>query len=170
MYRPLQATTCLFTWLRFWPIDMDRHASVHKTSFKSLLKDNGTDIFRSVWLHFTTVLWQCHDQSKGTSFQDHLHNIRKVLTRIRDIGLTLNALKCCIFQTTLPYLGHIIDHCQIRLDPARVRSIVDMPALKTARKLKEFKGMSWFCNHFLPHCSEIASPLHHLTERDVPFN
>ena len=61
---------------------------------------------------------------KGTTFEDHLHNVRQVLTRIRDVGLTLNALKCSFFQTTLPYLGHVIDHGQIRLDPTRVQSRV----------------------------------------------
>ena len=107
---------------------------------------------------------------KGTTFEDHLHNVRQVFTRIRDVGLTLNALKCSFFQTTLPYLGHVIDHGQIRLDPTRVQSIVDLPAPTTPRKLKEFLGMAQFCDRFLPHYSEIASPLHQLTEKEVPFN
>ncbi len=29
--------------------------------------------------------------------------------------------------------------------------------------------MAQFCDRFLPHYSEIASPLHHLTEAEVPF-
>ncbi len=106
---------------------------------------------------------------KGTDFDAHLLNVRKVLTRIRNVGLTLNALKCCFFQTKLPYLGHVIDDGHIRLDPTRVQSILDLPTPKTARKLKEFLGMAQFCDRFLPHSSEIASPLHHLTETAVPF-
>ena len=70
----------------------------------------------------------------------------------------------------MPYLGHVIDHGQIRLDPSRVQSIVNLPAPTTTRKLKEFLGMAQFCDRFLPHYSEIASPLHHLTENEVPFN
>eukprot|EP00794_Sanderia_malayensis_P005772 gene5772-6477_t len=107
---------------------------------------------------------------KGTSFQEHLCNIRRVLTRLREVGLTLNALKCRFFQTKLPYLGHIIDCGQIRLDPARVQSLVELPAPKIARKLKEFLGMAQFCDRFLPHYSEIASPLYHLTEINAPFH
>ncbi len=42
---------------------------------------------------------------KGTTFHDHLNNVRKVLTRIRDVGLTLNALKCSFFQKNC----HILD-------------------------------------------------------------
>ena len=106
---------------------------------------------------------------KGTDFDAHLLSVRKVLTRIRNVGLTLNALKCCFFQTKLPYLGHVIDDGHIRLDPTRVQSILDLPAPTTVRKLKEFLGMAQFCDRFLPHYSEIASPLHHLTEAAVPF-
>ena len=69
----------------------------------------------------------------------------------------------------MPYLGHVIDDGHIRLDPTRVQSILDLPAPTTVRKLKEFLGMAQFCDHFLPHYSEIASPLHHLTEAAVPF-
>ena len=107
---------------------------------------------------------------KGTTFEDQLHNVRQVLTRIQDVGLTLDTLKCSSFQTTLPYLGHVIDHGQFRLDPTRVQSIVDLPAPTTPRKLKEFLGMAQFCDRFFPHYSEIASPLHQLTEKEVPFN
>eukprot|EP00794_Sanderia_malayensis_P000899 gene899-199_t len=63
---------------------------------------------------------------KGRSFQEHLCNIRRVLTRLWDAGLTLNALK-------VPGHGSI-------------------------------------CDRFLPHYSEIASPLHHLTEINAPFH
>ena len=107
---------------------------------------------------------------EGTTFEDHLHNVRQVLTRIRDVDLTLNALKCSFFQTPLPYLGHVIDHGQIRLDPTRIQSIVNLPAPTTPRKLNEFLGMALFCDRCLPHYSEIASPLHQLTENEVPFN
>eukprot|EP00794_Sanderia_malayensis_P004985 gene4985-5643_t len=107
---------------------------------------------------------------KGISFQEHLCNIRRVLTKLREAGLTLNALKCRFFQTKLPYLGHIIDCDQIRLDSARAQSLVEFPAPRTVRKLKVVLGMAQFCDRFLSHYSEIASPLHHLTEINAPFH
>ena len=45
---------------------------------------------------------------KGSDFKQHTSNVRRVLTRIRQSGLTLNALKCKFFQQTLPYLGHVM--------------------------------------------------------------
>ena len=106
---------------------------------------------------------------KGRDFSNHLSNVRKVLSRIREAGLTLNALKCKFFQTSLPYLGHIIDHGTIRIDPERTRTITDMPTPSNARSVKEFLGMAQFCDRFIPHFSIIATPLHELTQPHVPF-
>ena len=107
---------------------------------------------------------------KGSTFNDHLSNVRKVLTRIRDTGLTLNALKCRFFQTQLPYLGHIIDKGQIRLDPARVKSILDLPVPSSPKALKEFLGMAQICDRFIPNYSIIAAPLHEQTRSRTSFN
>ncbi len=41
---------------------------------------------------------------KGSYFMQHVSNVRQVLTRIQQSGLTLNALKCKFFQRTLPIL------------------------------------------------------------------
>eukprot|EP00794_Sanderia_malayensis_P017141 gene17141-18861_t len=91
---------------------------------------------------------------KGTSFQEHLCNIRRVLTRLREAGLTLNALKCRFFQTKLPYLGHIIDCGQIRLDPARVQSLVELPAPRTAQCDTAFNTIK----HLLTNAPLVRAP------------
>ena len=107
---------------------------------------------------------------KGSDFQQHLSNVRRVLHRIRQSGLTLNALKCKFFQTTLPYLGHIIDKGQICVDPARIQCIRAFPVPTTAKALKEFLGMSQFCDRFIPNFSVIAAPLHELAKPHSSFS
>ena len=107
---------------------------------------------------------------KGSNFQQHLSNVRRVLNRIRQSGLTLNALKCKFFQTALPYLGHIIDKGQICLDPARIQCIRDFPVPTHAKALKEFLGMSQFCDRFIPNFSVIAAPLHELAKPHSSFS
>ena len=106
---------------------------------------------------------------KGLDFTDHLSNVRRVLARIRQSGLTLNALKCKFFQTSLPYLGHFIDKGHIRLDPARIQSITDFPVPSNAKSLKEFLGMAQFCDRFVPHFSVVAAPLHELAKPTSTF-
>eukprot|EP00794_Sanderia_malayensis_P014837 gene14837-16378_t len=107
---------------------------------------------------------------KGTSFQETSMQYPASAWKTFRCWPQSHCLKVPFFQTKLPYLGHIIDCRQIRLDPALVQSFVELPAPTTARKLKEFLGVAQFCDRFLPHYSEIASPLHHLPETNAPFH
>ncbi|GFW21873.1 retrovirus-related Pol polyprotein from transposon 412 [Trichonephila clavipes] len=44
----------------------------------------------------------------GRTFEEHLQNIRKVLSKLSDANLKLNPSKCKFFQKEVNYLGHII--------------------------------------------------------------
>ena len=53
----------------------------------------------------------------GTSFDDHLTNLRKSFKCIRQYGLKLKPRKCCLFQTEVPFLGKLISREGIAMDP-----------------------------------------------------
>lgn len=107
---------------------------------------------------------------KGSDFIQHISNVRRVLTRIQQSDLTLNALKCKFFQTTLPYLGHIIDKGQIRLDLARIQCMTDFPVPSSSKSLKECLSMAQFCDRFVPNFSVVAAPLHELATPNSSFS
>ena len=64
---------------------------------------------------------------KSKGFKAHLQNARKILDDVRAARFTLNALKCSFFQKKIKYLGHIISHQSVEVDPDRVRAIIDLP-------------------------------------------
>ena len=68
------------------------------------------------------------------------------------------------------YLGHIIEKGQISVDLARIQCIRDFPVPTTAKALKEFLGMSQFCDRFIPNFSVIAAPLHELAKPHSSFS
>ncbi|GFU79609.1 retrovirus-related Pol polyprotein from transposon 297 [Trichonephila clavipes] len=55
----------------------------------------------------------------GRTFEEHLQNIRKVLSKLRDANLKLNPSKCKFFQKEVNYLGHIISAEGVRFDPEK---------------------------------------------------
>ncbi|GFS97609.1 retrovirus-related Pol polyprotein from transposon 17.6 [Trichonephila clavipes] len=55
----------------------------------------------------------------GRTFEEHLQNIRKVLSKLRDANLKLNPSKCKFFQKEVNYLGHIISAEGVRTDPEK---------------------------------------------------
>ena len=56
------------------------------------------------------------------------HDIRlsNTLKRLQDAGVTLNAEKCAFSQTSIRFLGHIIDEHGIHADPEKTSAILKM--------------------------------------------
>ena len=46
----------------------------------------------------------------GCSFTEHLHNLTKVFSRLREAGLCLKPSKCHIARLEVEYLGHVVSH------------------------------------------------------------
>ncbi|GFU74544.1 retrovirus-related Pol polyprotein from transposon 17.6 [Trichonephila clavipes] len=60
---------------------------------------------------------------RGRTFEEHLQNIRKVLSKLSDANLKLNPSKCKFFQKEVHYLGHIISAEGVRTDPEKVSAV-----------------------------------------------
>ncbi|GFV89408.1 retrovirus-related Pol polyprotein from transposon 412 [Trichonephila clavipes] len=60
---------------------------------------------------------------RGRTFEEHLQNIRKVLSKLSDANLKLNPSKCKFFQKEVNYLGHIISAEGVRTDPEKVSAV-----------------------------------------------
>ncbi|GFU26230.1 retrovirus-related Pol polyprotein from transposon 297 [Trichonephila clavipes] len=71
---------------------------------------------------------------RGRTFEEHLQNIRKVLSKLSDANLKLNPSKCKFFQKEVNYLGHIISAEGVRTDPEKVSAVKIGNALKTSLK------------------------------------
>ena len=63
----------------------------------------------------------------GSSFDNCLANLQKVLTRCEEKNLVLNWEKCYFIVTQGIVLGHIISVKGIQVDKAKVNLITDLP-------------------------------------------
>ena len=57
------------------------------------------------------------------SLEDHIDCIKKVLRKLAERSLKLNARKCEFYKTEVDFLGFIIGTSRIKLDPAKVKLI-----------------------------------------------
>ncbi|UYV81786.1 K02A2.6-like [Cordylochernes scorpioides] len=86
----------------------------------------------------------------GKNFEEHLSNIEKVFKRLEAANLKLSPKKCKLFKREVAYLGHII-------------------SAEDLTQLRSFLGICTYYRRFIPGFSNIARPLHRLTESGRSF-
>ncbi|GFX43624.1 retrovirus-related Pol polyprotein from transposon 412 [Trichonephila clavipes] len=106
---------------------------------------------------------------RGRTFEEHLQNIRKVLSKLSDANLKLNPSKCKFFQKEVNYLGHIISAEGVRTDPEKVSAVKNWKRPENLRELRSFLGLCTYYRKFVKGFFNIARPLHKLTESKQKF-
>ena len=121
-------------------------------------------------LHWTKCLIYLDDCIViGRNFEEHLQNFSEVLDRFRTSGLKLKPSKCQFFRTEVTYLGHCINADGLKPDPTNVAKVMEWPTPKCVRDVRSFLGLASYYRRFIPHFSQVASPLNQLTQKNTPF-
>lgn len=68
------------------------------------------------------------------SYEDHVRHVESALARLQQHQLYAKYSKCEFGLKEVEYLGHIIGHHQVKMDPSKVSAIKDWP---TPRSVKE---------------------------------
>ena len=105
----------------------------------------------------------------GSSFDDCLSNLDRVLQRCKDTNLVLNWEKCHFMVNEGIVLGHKISERGIEVDKAKVDAIEKMPYPTDIKGIRSFLGHAGFYRRFIKDFSKISRPLTNLLQKDVPF-
>ena len=84
-------------------------------------------------------------------------------------GLSLKPEKCEFERTSVEYLGVVISHDSVNMDPAKVARVVEWPTPSTKKEVQSFLGLTNFYRRFIEGFSHIAWPLFDLTKADSVF-
>ena len=103
------------------------------------------------------------------SFEEHLVHIEKVLNRLSEAGLKINASKSFFCRAELEYLGYWITRDKIRPTTKKVSAILNIDIPKTRKQLRRFIGMINYYRDMWPQRSDILAPLTALTSSKVKF-
>ncbi|KAJ0172395.1 hypothetical protein K1T71_001098 [Dendrolimus kikuchii] len=102
----------------------------------------------------------------GSTTQNNLRNVRSVLDRLRNMGLTVKLNKCNFLQNSVKYLGFVISKEGLRPDPAKIEAIVRVPTPTNITELKSFLGMLNYYGKFIRNLSTLLHPLHTLLKKE----
>lgn len=101
----------------------------------------------------------------SSSFDQHLQDLERVFSRLREFKLHLNRSKCNFMCPEVKYLGHIITSEGIKPDPEKIDAISKIRSPHNVKELQSFlQTGSWF-RRFIPNFAAVARPLSDLTKK-----
>ena len=101
--------------------------------------------------------------------KEHRIHVKKVLERLREAGLQVDIKKCEFDVSETVFLGVIISGEGLRMDPQKVKAVLDWVRPTNLKEVQGFIGFANFYRRFIQDFSKIVKPLVALTRKEVPF-
>jgi hypothetical protein len=101
------------------------------------------------------------------SWEDHVRHVDKVLQLLKEKQLYAKPSKCFFGVKEVEYLGHIVSHEGVKVDPNKIKAMMDWPIPKTLKNLRGFLGLTGYYHKFVRNYGRIAAPLTTLTKKDA---
>ena len=103
-------------------------------------------------------------------FHSHVNHLDAVLQRLQEAGLKVSPKKCDFFKDQVAFLGHIVSQEGISTSPDKVSAIKEWPVPKSVTDVRSFLGTCSYYRRFIKQFTDIARPLHKLTEKTEKFS
>jgi hypothetical protein len=97
------------------------------------------------------------------SCEEYVEHVKQVLDVLRKEKLFLKMSKCEFGKTSLIYLGHIVGGGELKIDPSKVKVILEWPKPNNVTEVRSFLGATQCWRKFIANFSSIAAPLHAVT-------
>ena len=83
------------------------------------------------------------------SWKDHVQHVDTVLKLLEEKQLYAKISKCFFGVQEVEYLGHIVSHEGVKVDPNKIKSIKEWKVPKTIRQLRGFLGLTGYYRKFV---------------------
>ncbi|CAF1402909.1 unnamed protein product [Rotaria sordida] len=94
------------------------------------------------------------------TFDQHLIHLNDILNRLHNANFRLNVNKCQIAKTAIDFLGHHIEHSNIRPNADNIRALLETQQPTAAKEAFRFVKAAEYYRKFIPGFSTIAQPLY----------
>lgn len=92
-----------------------------------------------------------------------------MVQRLQNNDLYFKPEKCVFDVKEVEFLGMIVGHNQVSMDPVKLKGVLDWPVPTTVKQVQEFLGFGNFYQQFINHYSDRVQPLVDLTKKDKVF-
>nr|GEW41273.1 reverse transcriptase domain-containing protein [Tanacetum cinerariifolium] len=141
--------------------------SIHGSDAREISRER--ILFFPRWLLRTMEVFMDDFSVFGSSFENCLSRLDKMLQRCEDTNHSLNWEKSYFMVKEGIVLGHKISKNGIEVDRAKVDVIAKLPHPITVKGVWSFFGHAGFYRRFIQDFSKISRPMTHLLEKNTPF-
>ena len=127
------------------------------------------DIFHELIMEGVVVVYLDDILIFTETVEEHQKVTWRVLELLAKHKLYLQPEKCEFEKTRIEYLGVIISHNSVEMDPIKVAGVKDWPAPKNKKEVQSFLGFVNFYRRFIQDFSHHVRPLFDLTRNDKPW-
>ena len=104
----------------------------------------------------------------SSTWDEHVDDVRRLLTRLREAHLTARPTKCHVACSSVEFLGHIVGKGEVKPTPEKIDQVMSSSRPTTKKEVRSFLGLVGYYRKFIPNMSSIAAPLTDLTKKDAP--
>ena len=106
---------------------------------------------------------------KSKTKTGHLQVLERVFKRCREYKLRMNPMKCAFGVSAGKFLGFLVHHKGISVDPAKTATIATMKRPTTVKELKNFLGRVSYIRRFVPGLASVTGGLSKLLKKGIEF-
>ncbi|GJR66463.1 putative reverse transcriptase domain-containing protein [Tanacetum coccineum] len=77
--------------------------------------------------------------------------------------------KCEFWLKEVQFLGHVVNHDGIHVDPSKVESVKNWKTPESSTEIRSFLGLAGYYRRFIENFSKIAKPLTLLTQKNKTY-
>lgn len=93
------------------------------------------------------------------SEEEHMKHISLIFKALHEANMKISNEKSHFFKLNIEFLGHIIKHGRITVDPEKIATIRDYEIPKTLKQLRSFLGLAGYYRKFIEGFAKITKPL-----------
>ncbi|KAL9988412.1 hypothetical protein ACROYT_G002850 [Oculina patagonica] len=105
----------------------------------------------------------------GVNTEEHDKTLHAVLTRFKELNLTLKKEKCQFYMPRIEFFGMVFSADGMSPDPAKVEAIKQAEAPTSVSDVRSLLGMTKYVSRFIRDYADIVAPLRDLTHKGVEF-
>ena len=130
------------------PFGLTNAPSTFQTAMNTLFYD---------WLDDFVIVYLDDILIYSPDLETHKKHLHLVLKRLHKHKWYCKLKKCSFAQTSVEYLGHIISHGTITIDPTKMQAVTDWQTpFKNLTEVQSFLGLIRYYRKFIPHFSYYA--------------